>query len=277
MFCFNNVHAYQFDKIERLLTSIETHSLSKIDYKNLLILSAHILNQYDKNLKLYNSSTKAYLYKNNNLISEFSISESSKNIDKTSLMSDILSVAANNSDIIYDNLYELEDEILQNITVNLDKYSRIENNDAPSKKETLLISKIVDNVLYVEAQEFFLGITDELKNVIKNNGAVDGIILDLRKNRGGYFDEAIKTADLFLEDAIITYSINQENKKQYYIAQEGDILEGKPIAVLTSENTASSAEVVVAALSEQGRATTVGTLTYGKGSLQYKTNLYDKT
>lgn len=273
--CFTNAYAYQFDKIEKLITSIETHYISELDYTNLLNISARLLNQYDNSLKLYNSETKAYLYKDNHLISEFCIPASSEGASWNTLLTDIFDVAINTSGEIYDNFDKLENELLQNITKKLDKYSRFENKQIISN-EKLLSFKIVDNILYIESSEFFLGFTDKVKNIIDNNDSVDGVILDLRKNRGGYFAEAIKTADLFLEDAIITFSINQQNKKQYYTAKKGDILQGKPIAVLTSENTASSAEVVVAALSEQGRATTVGTNTYGKSSMQFTTEIDDK-
>lgn len=274
--CLSDAKANAFSKIDILFKSLDTHYIEDVDYKNLVLNSCKIITDVDNTLKLYNSNTNAYLYKNNNFIAKFSFPTNKDSKSWKILLEDILKEAINNSDIVSENSIELENYIIKNIAEKLDKYSRIEKNDNKADEE-LLNFKIVDNILYIESCELFLGFADKIENIITNNSNIDGVILDLRKNKGGYFDEAVKTVDLFLEDAIITYSVTQQNKKHYYIAKKGDILSGKPIAVLTSENTASSAEVIVAALGEQGRATTVGTQTYGKGSMQFKTTIDDTT
>ena len=102
------------------------------------------------------------------------------------------------------------------------------------------------------------------------------MIFDLRECRGGSFNEALRTADLFLDSTIIAYSQGKDNQKRYYTATPGDILKGKPIAVLTGRTTASAAELVAAALSEQSRATLIGTRTYGKNSIQSTYRIKDR-
>lgn len=57
-----------------------------------------------------------------------------------------------------------------------------------------------------------------------------------------------------------------EKKKLQNLGTDAEIK--MPIVVLTSESTASSSEIVVAALKENGKATIVGTKTFGKGVIQ---------
>ena len=54
----------------------------------------------------------------------------------------------------------------------------------------------------------------------------------------------------------------------YYNATAGDVIDGKPMVILVDGETASAAEIMAAALQEQGRAKLVGTRTFGKASVQ---------
>ena len=94
--------------------------------------------------------------------------------------------------------------------------------------------------------------------------------MDLRGNQGGLLSEAVAISGLFLDEgSIVTYTVGRnEDMNKYYVAEGGDVLAEKPIIILVDGQTASSAEVMAAALHEQGRATVVGTQTYGKGSVQ---------
>lgn len=96
-----------------------------------------------------------------------------------------------------------------------------------------------------------------------------GLILDLRDNPGGLFDEGIKVADRFLKEGVIVTTKgrnpdNNEVDRAHPRGTEGDY----PIAVLVNEGTASASEIVAGALQDQKRAKLVGTKTYGKGSVQ---------
>ena len=100
-------------------------------------------------------------------------------------------------------------------------------------------------------------------------GGLLGLIVDLRNNPGGVLGASVDVADVFLDEGLIVYTQARDKKAQIrFMAEDGDILDGAPIVVLINRGSASAAEVVAGALQDHGRATVVGTKSYGKGSVQ---------
>ncbi len=96
-----------------------------------------------------------------------------------------------------------------------------------------------------------------------------GLVLDLRNNPGGLLNQAVRVADLFLDSGrIVSTEGRHPGSFQRYDARRGDILEGRPIVVLVNGRSASSSEIVAAALQDLGRAVVVGSNSYGKGTVQ---------
>jgi carboxyl-terminal processing protease len=96
-----------------------------------------------------------------------------------------------------------------------------------------------------------------------------GIILDLRDNPGGLLHQAVRIADLFIEQGrIISTRGRHRDSLQVFDATPGDITDGAPIAVLINGYSASAAEILAAALQDRGRAVVIGTTSYGKGTVQ---------
>lgn len=96
-----------------------------------------------------------------------------------------------------------------------------------------------------------------------------GIVLDLRGNPGGLLDQAVAVSDLFLtEGPIVSTRGRHPESRQAYTARQEDIANGLPLVVLVDGRSASSAEIVTAALQDRGRAVVVGTTSYGKGTVQ---------
>lgn len=96
-----------------------------------------------------------------------------------------------------------------------------------------------------------------------------GLILDLRGNPGGLLEQAIKSADLFLGPGRIAAARGRHPLASLnHDAAEGDLAQGVAMVVLVDGRTASSAEVLAAALQDRGRAALVGSTTYGKGLVQ---------
>jgi carboxyl-terminal processing protease len=98
---------------------------------------------------------------------------------------------------------------------------------------------------------------------------VQGIVLDLRRNGGGYLNEAIDLAGLFIKKGPVVQvknyqgDIQVDNDSNDKIAYEG------PLAVLVDRFSASASEIVTGALQNYGRAIVIGdTSTHGKGSVQ---------
>ena len=98
---------------------------------------------------------------------------------------------------------------------------------------------------------------------------VNGIVIDLRNNPGGLFNQAIYVADAFLDAGeIVSTRGRQPEDGDRYNATPGDLAEGLPIVVLINGGSASSSEIVAGALQDHRRAIVVGTQSFGKGSVQ---------
>jgi carboxyl-terminal processing protease len=100
-----------------------------------------------------------------------------------------------------------------------------------------------------------------------------GLILDLRGNSGGLLREAVKVANVFLEDEVVLLERFHDGRVETYRTAEQAVTSELPMVVLVNEGSASASEIVAGALQDIGRATLLGTTTYGKGSVQLPHNL----
>ncbi len=95
-----------------------------------------------------------------------------------------------------------------------------------------------------------------------------GIVLDLRGNGGGLVEEAQLIASIFIPSGTIVTTRGRTQPTSTLRATGDAISPAVPVVVLVDEDTASAAEIVTAALQDHGRATVVGTHTFGKGVYQ---------
>ena len=114
------------------------------------------------------------------------------------------------------------------------------------------------------------GAGDELRTDVRKvlRQGAQALILDLRENGGGLLDEAVNVASIFVPDGTIVSTDGRSQPRQVYMAQGNAIAPRIPMVVLVDRDTASAAEIVTGALKDRGRATVVGTHTYGKGVFQ---------
>jgi carboxyl-terminal processing protease len=116
--------------------------------------------------------------------------------------------------------------------------------------------------------------TDALREAVEALRAGDaeplrGLVLDLRGNPGGLLEQGVSVADLFLSGGRIAATQGRsEGSDQTFDAGPGQIAAGIPMAVAIDGGSASSAEIVAAALQDSGRAVIVGSSSYGKGTVQ---------
>lgn len=96
------------------------------------------------------------------------------------------------------------------------------------------------------------------------------LILDLRRNPGGLIAQGVEIASLFLEDGdtVAVMRGRAGSRSKVHLSVGGQAWRGMPLALLVNRQTASSAEVIAAALQDHDRALVVGTPTYGKGVIQ---------
>lgn len=127
---------------------------------------------------------------------------------------------------------------------------------------------------YVRVSQFSETTARELSRAIdelqhEKDGMLDGLVLDLRNNPGGVLDAAVDVADLFLDSGVIVTAEGRTfDSKFRRSAHRGDVLDGASLVVLVNKGSASASEIVAGALQDHGRATIVGTRTFGKGLVQ---------
>ncbi|HEV3035493.1 MAG TPA: S41 family peptidase [Solirubrobacteraceae bacterium] len=95
-----------------------------------------------------------------------------------------------------------------------------------------------------------------------------GLVFDLRGNGGGLVAEAQLIASIFIPKGVIVTTRGRTQPTQVLVATGGAISSSIPMVVLVDSNTASSSEIVTAALQDHQRASVVGTHTFGKGVFQ---------
>lgn len=102
-------------------------------------------------------------------------------------------------------------------------------------------------------------------------------ILDLRNNPGGTVDAALKITDMWLDDGVMLIEEDASGAEKRFEATEGQVVADAPLVLIVDHGSASASEIVAGALHDYQRATLVGTQTYGKGSVQLRHELADKS
>jgi carboxyl-terminal processing protease len=137
-----------------------------------------------------------------------------------------------------------------------------------------------DNVGYIRLYEFSATAREQMEEGLEELLSQEpvGIVFDLRMNPGGWLDQAIEVADLFLDDGAVLierWSDGREDLLPPSGARPGDIGEKIPLVVLVNGGTASASEIVAGALQDRERAVLIGEPTFGKGSVQRPFTLSD--
>ncbi len=118
-----------------------------------------------------------------------------------------------------------------------------------------------------EAQSAGRDMEEDLLRLGEDN--INGLILDLRENRGGLLNEAVEVAGHFLrkEQTVVSHRGRSE-PEQVFRAKTGNHGRQYPVVVLVNRNTASASEIVAGALQDHDRAWVMGENTFGKGLVQ---------
>jgi carboxyl-terminal processing protease len=130
------------------------------------------------------------------------------------------------------------------------------------------------DVGYVRISQFSETTGSEMADALlalqdSNGGDLSGVVLDLRNNPGGLLDAAVEVSDAFLEQGQIVSADGRIASAEFdYSAHTGDLTNDANVVVLVNAGTASASEIVAGALQDHGRATIMGDVTYGKGSVQ---------
>lgn len=119
--------------------------------------------------------------------------------------------------------------------------------------------------------------TEELQEALQALHAMgaNSLVLDLRNNPGGFLDQAIHVAEVFLPygQLILTQKGRNGLRDNTYLSgnKSADPI---PLVILINENTASASEIVAGAMQDHDRALIVGQTSFGKGLVQSIIPLY---
>ena len=111
---------------------------------------------------------------------------------------------------------------------------------------------------------------EALEALEKNN--INGLVIDVRNNGGGYLNSAAEIAELFIEKGKNIYGLENKKGKTFY-EDNTKTQRNYKIAVLINSSSASASEILASALKESYGATIIGTTSYGKGTVQETSKL----
>lgn len=129
---------------------------------------------------------------------------------------------------------------------------------------------------YIRLDEFSSHAAEQMKAAIEalNQEQITGYVLDLRGNPGGLLFASVDIARMWLDQGEIVSTVDRRGGDRHFKANQSKIT-SLPLVVLVDKYSASASEILAGALKEHGRATLVGTQTYGKGTVQSVHSLSD--
>lgn len=137
-----------------------------------------------------------------------------------------------------------------------------------------------DSTGYVKLEGFQQHCSQEVREALLDlrRQGMKRLIFDLRGNGGGYLQEAVRIADLFLpQDRLVVYTAGRafRDTSKYY-TREKALLADEPLVVLVDNQSASASEIVSGAIQDWDRGLIVGMPSVGKGSVQQTISIGDK-
>jgi carboxyl-terminal processing protease len=134
---------------------------------------------------------------------------------------------------------------------------------------------------YIAINRFAATTYDEFQKAARElrSKGMKRLILDLRRNPGGYLEQAYELADAFIgagHKIVYTKGRQAEFNDEYYATGGGEF-ENLPLVVLIDEGSASASEIVAGAIQDLDRGLIVGETSFGKGLVQRPYDLPDKS
>lgn len=129
------------------------------------------------------------------------------------------------------------------------------------------------DVGYVKLERFTRDAASDLESALqtlRDEGALDGVILDLRDNPGGLLTAAVGVTELFVSNGATVVSTEGRlpEANNTYRSDRAPLVPDLPLVVLVNGYSASASEIVAGAVQDHDRGVVMGTTTYGKGLVQ---------
>jgi len=209
--------------------------------------------------------------------------------EKAGLKANDLIIAVNGESIVGEDLYAQIAKV-RGPAGSVAKLTVVRGEDKPfdvsviraTIKIPLVESKMINSdVAYVRLSSF-----DSTTTSQQLNDAIDqlllrnpkGLIFDLRGNPGGFLDQAIQVADIFLKDGVVLYERTKpgpNQQEQVWRSTDKGSVQDLPLVVLINGGSASAAEIVAGAIQDRSRGKLIGEKSFGKGSVQEIEHLSD--
>lgn len=110
-----------------------------------------------------------------------------------------------------------------------------------------------------------------LKKLEKNN--IEGLVIDVRDNPGGYLSEVKNILSLFLNKKQVLYQLQTKNKTEKVYGTKKSVDRDYPVSVIINDESASASEILASAFKESYGSHIVGINSYGKGTVQSASDL----
>lgn len=149
-----------------------------------------------------------------------------------------------------------------------DKYYQLSIVRKRIKTSNIKSEILTGNIGYIKLLMFDSEIAGYFKNDLDKmlKSGIKGLIIDLRDNPGGSYEQVVEIADSLLPEGTIVYTEDRNGERQ--IKQSDKNCVGLPLVLITNGNSASASEILAGAVKDNARGTIVGTKTFGKGLVQ---------
>lgn len=161
------------------------------------------------------------------------------------------------------------------VTISIMRDGWKELKDFTLTREIIKVKSVKSRVLeggigYVKLNQFQEQTSNDLEAALAklNEEKITSLVLDLRNDPGGLLNSAIDVSSQFLpKGKLVVYTKTRSGEKQEFFTDRNDHFK-LPMIVLVNQGSASASEIVAGALKDWNRAVVLGTVTFGKGSVQ---------
>lgn len=125
-----------------------------------------------------------------------------------------------------------------------------------------------NNIGYIKISMFDSEIASDFEKHLSGlmSKGIKGLIIDLRDNPGGAYEQVVKMADRLLPKGLIVYTEDKAKKREAQYSDEKEL--NLPLGILINENSASASEILSGAVKDHKKGELVGVKTFGKGLVQ---------
>lgn len=106
-----------------------------------------------------------------------------------------------------------------------------------------------------------------VNEILAERKNIAGIVLDMRNNPGGFFDDSIQIASEFIKQGVVVSQAGRYSNEEFRASGKARLAE-LPIEVVVNRGSASASEIVAGALRDLRGAKLIGEKTFGKGTVQ---------